>query len=129
MKQLSKRALSLLLSLAFALSSMAVASAASCGTKAMGTDSGMTMACCMQHKTTGMNAPCHCAVKSAPATAPQNIASTSAADFDTPAAEVAQPKPFVAFQNEPINSQWLALDCRLRAPPPKLYLLNCAFLE
>lgn len=131
MMWLVKRAICLLLSAAFAFSTMAVASASTCAASGVGATSGaMSMACCMEHKTSGMSAPCQCSVKSKPA-APSpatNLTSTSP-DLIPDYVEASEPKVFVAFQREPINSQWLAFDIRLRAPPKRLYLINCSFLE
>jgi hypothetical protein len=130
MKRIVRQAINLLLSAAFALSSIAVASAAPCSTvNPVAQNDGTMMACCMQHKTTGMNNTCHCSVKQAPSSAPPTISTMSAVDHYIPVAEMPQPKPFIGFQKEPLNSQWLALDCRLRAPPPRLYIINCAFLS
>ncbi|MBX3073869.1 hypothetical protein KF913_08080 [Candidatus Obscuribacterales bacterium] len=130
MKRIIKQAINMLLSAAFALSSIAVGSASACSVSSAAVVSEkMTMACCTEHKTTGMNNVCHCSMKQAPASAPQTISTTQSIDAHLPAVEVPAPKSFVAFRQEPLNSQWLALDCRLRAPPPRLYILNCAFLS
>jgi hypothetical protein len=130
MTWLVKRTICLLLSTIFALSTMAVASAATCATSAVGrADGAMAMACCMEHKTSGMNAPCKCSFKSAPATPAQTTLSTNTPESIPDFVAVLEPKVFVSFHQEPINSQWLASDIRLRAPPKRLYLINCSFLE
>lgn len=131
MMWLVKQSICLLLSAAFAFSTMAVASASTCAASAVGATSGaMSMACCMEHKTSGMSAPCKCSVKSKPAapSTPTTLSSSSS-DLMPDYVEAPEPKVFVAYQREPINSQWLAFDIRLRAPPERLYLINCSFLE
>ncbi len=130
MSWLVKKTVSLMLSIAFALSTMAVASAASCPARSVVVaDSASAMACCVEHTTAGMNAPCQCSVKSTPATPAQETLGATAPDLVPDFVETLEPKVFVAFQREPINSQWLAYDIRLRAPPQPLYLLKCSFLE
>lgn len=90
----------------------------------------MTMACCMEHKTAGMNTPCQCSMESEPAAPVPTSLGSTVPELVPDYAVVPEPKVILASQlREPINSQWLAFDIRLRAPPKRLYLINCSLLE
>ncbi|MBX9670382.1 MAG: hypothetical protein K2X93_22470 [Candidatus Obscuribacterales bacterium] len=89
-----------------------------------------TMACCMQHVTIGINAPCHCRAQPAPLQLTNTAASTAKffPEWDAQTVETS-PIRYLKEHRQAINVQWLACDALLRAPPVRLYIINCALLN
>lgn len=87
------------------------------------------MPCCQQHTTPGMNTPCHCSVQSKPVAPRQNLAA-SFVDSENNEHVVVQPWHVNRFvETIAMQLPFLVSDTRLRAPPERIYILNCALLR
>lgn len=123
-----RRAFALLLAVAFSLSTWVITSSGACAVT--NTSMASSMPCCMAHETTGINAPCHCRARPVPLRLTNNAVSTT--NFIP--RENAQPVEIGTIKcctdkGETINVRWLACDSLLRAPPVRLYIINCALLN